>query len=79
MEWKDGLLSHIYRKYAKDSRGVVRGARRKQSNVSPANAPNTPRLSRTSSAKSVGTSVSAISIEDASEGEVWCLVDISSE
>ena len=65
MEWKDGLLSHIYRKYAKDSRGVIRGARRKQS-IATTPTPTTPRLSRTSSA---GTSVSAISLEDNSEGE----------
>ena len=71
MEWKDGLLSHIYRKYAKNSRGPIQCTRRKQSNTS---APNTPRLSRNSSAKSVVTSVSAMSVEDNSEGEslrVW--------
>ena len=74
MEWKDGLLSHIYRKYAKNSRGVIRGVRRKQSNGSSPNPPNTPGLSRASSAKSIGaTSVSAISIEDNSEGEIGYL------
>lgn len=69
MEWKDGLLSHVYRKYAKESRGMIRGARRKQSNAPAPNTPNTARLSRTSSAKSISTSVSAISLEDNSEGE----------
>ena len=66
MEWKDGLLSHIYRKYAKNSRGVLQGTRRKQSSTPPANA---FRLSRNSSAKSAVTSVSAISGEENSEGE----------
>ena len=69
MEWTDGLLSHIYRKYAKRSRGVIRGARRKQSNTP---VPTTPRLSRNSSAKSgrsVVTTASVISIEENSEGE----------
>lgn len=66
MEWKDGLLSHIYRKYAKDSRGVIRGARRKSSGTSPF----PPNTSRVSSAKSAVTSVvSATSLEDNSEGE----------
>ena len=66
MEWKDGLLSHIYRKYAKNSRGVLQGTRRKQSSTPPANA---FRLSRNSSAKSAVTSVSAISGEENSEGK----------
>ena len=66
MEWKDGLLSHIYRKYAKNSRGVLQGTRRKQSSTPPANA---LRLSRNSSAKSAVTSVSAISGEENSEGK----------
>jgi len=67
MEWKDGLLSYIYRKYAKTSRSTMQGARRKQSNTP---LPSTPsRLSRASSAKSVGTSVSGISVEDSGEGE----------
>lgn len=69
MDWKDGLLSHVYRKYAKESRGMIRGARSKQSNAPAPNTPNTARLSRTSSAKSISTSVSAISLEDNSEGE----------
>ena len=66
MEWKDGLLSHIYRKYAKNSRGVLQGTRRKQSSTPPTNA---LRLSRNSSAKSAITSVSAISGEENSEGK----------
>lgn len=68
MEWTDGLLSHIYRKYAKSSRGVIRGARRKQSNTP---VPTTPRMSRNSSAKSgksIATTVSAINVEENSEG-----------
>ena len=67
MEWTDGLLSHIYRKYAKTSRGTIQGARRKQSNTPLPASPS--RLSRGSSAKSVVTSVSAISLEDSNERE----------
>jgi len=67
MEWKDGLLSHIYRKYAKTSRGTIQGARRKQSNTPLPASPS--RLSRASSAKSVVTSVSGISMEDSNERE----------
>ena len=67
MEWKDGLLSHIYRKYAKNSRGLVRGTRRKTSSSTPV--PTNP--SRASSAKSIDTSVmSPVSLEDKSEGEM---------
>ncbi|KAJ7369814.1 hypothetical protein OS493_036331 [Desmophyllum pertusum] len=75
MEWKDGLLSHIYRKYAKNSRGPIQCTRRKQSNTS---APNTPRLSRNSSAKSVVTSVSAMSVEDNSEVETGTVMEEAS-
>ena len=69
MEWTDGLLSQIYRKYAKTiaSRGSIQGARRKQSNT-PALA-SSIRLSRSSSAKSVVTSVSATSLDDSNERE----------
>ena len=67
MEWTDGLLSQIYRKYAKTSRGTIHGARRKQSTTP---APASPiRLSRSSSAKSVVTSGSALSLEDSNERE----------
>lgn len=59
MEWKDGLLSHIYRKYAKVNRGVMRGQRLKSS-------ASLPNARRTSSAKSLA--MSATSLED-SEGE----------
>ena len=69
MEWTDGLLSQIYRKYAKTiaSRGSIQGARRKQSNT-PALA-SSIRLSRSSSAKSIVTSVSATSLDDSNERE----------
>lgn len=65
MEWKDGLLSNIYRKYAKTTRGTIQGARRKQSSIPVPASPT--RQSRASSAKSVVTSVSAISMEDSNE------------
>ena len=67
MEWTDGLLSQIYRKYAKTSRGTIQGTRRKQSNT-PALA-SSIRLSRSSSAKSIMTSVSATSLDDSNERE----------
>ena len=69
MEWTDGLLSQIYRKYAKTiaSRGSIQGARRKQLNT-PALA-SSIRLSRSSSAKSIVTSVSATSLDDSNERE----------
>ena len=67
MEWMDGLLSQIYRKYAKTSRGTIQGVRRKQSTTP---APASPiRLSRSSSAKSIVTSGSALSLEDSNERE----------
>ena len=67
MEWMDGLLPQIYRKYAKTSRGTIQGARRKQSTTP---APASPiRLSRSSSAKSIVTSGSALSLEDSNERE----------
>ena len=67
MEWKDGLLSHIYRKYAKTSKGTIQGARQKQSNTPVPAFPSRPL--RVSSSKSAVTSVSAISMEDSNERE----------
>lgn len=65
MEWKDGLLSHIYRKYVKVNRGVMRGPRRKSS-------ASLPNAQRTSSAKSFA--MSATSVEENSEGEMRRLI-----
>ena len=62
MEWKDGLLSHIFRKYAKFSRGVMHGSGRKAS----ASSLYSPYAPRPSSAKS--RALSAISVEENSEG-----------
>ena len=65
MEWTDGLLSHIYRKFAKDSR---RGAVKSPGRKAQSSTTSTPRTSArtTSSARSFSTTVSV----EQSEGEV---------
>ena len=71
VEWTDGLLSYICRRYAKESRMLLQRSlsrKKSQSHIGSSSIPSARSVSRTPSARSISTTFSTTSFDDGTEG-----------